>query len=249
MDTIKLKNTDTRAPKDFDKAKTKEKTEEILEELDGLQNLLYAESKHSVLIILQGMDGSGKDGLIRKVLGNMNPQGVMVTSYKVPTEEELSHDFLWRIHKKTPAKGMIQVFNRSHYEDVLVTRVHKMIDDSTARKRMEAINDFEKLLQDHNNTHILKFFLHISEDEQHKRLGERLHDPTKMWKYNHRDFEEAKLRDVYEQMYEECFSTCNNPPWNIVPSDQNWYKEFVVASALHDMLKDLDMRYPGIKQE
>ena len=114
MDTIKLKNTDTRAPKDFDKAKTKEKTEEILEELDGLQNLLYAESKHSVLIILQGMDGSGKDGLIRKVLGNMNPQGVMVTSYKVPTEEELSHDFLWRIHKKTPAKGMIQVFNRSH---------------------------------------------------------------------------------------------------------------------------------------
>ena len=145
MDTIKLKNTDTRAPKDFDKAKTKEKTEEILEELDGLQNLLYAESKHSVLIILQGMDGSGKDGLIRKVLGNMNPQGVMVTSYKVPTEEELSHDFLWRIHKKTPAKGMIQVFNRSHYEDVLVTRVHKLIDDTTARKRMDAINDFEKM--------------------------------------------------------------------------------------------------------
>jgi PPK2 family polyphosphate:nucleotide phosphotransferase len=249
MDTFKLKNTDTRAPKDFDKAKTKEKTQEILEELDGLQNLLYAESKHSVLIILQGMDGSGKDGLIRKVLGNMNPQGVLVTSYKVPTEEELSHDFLWRIHKKTPAKGMIQVFNRSHYEDVLVTRVHKMIDDTTARKRMEAINDFEKMLQDHNNTHILKFFLHISEDEQHKRLGERLHDPTKMWKYNHRDFEEAKLRDVYEQMYEDCFAVCNNPPWTVVPSDQNWYKEYVVASALHDLLKDLDMKYPGIKQE
>lgn len=249
MDTVRLKNIDTRAPRDLDKATTKEKTKQILEELDGLQNLLYAENKHSMLIVLQGMDGSGKDGLIRKVLGNMNPQGVTVRSYKAPTDEELAHDFLWRIHQHTPAKGMIQVFNRSHYEDILVTRVHKWVDDATAHKRMNAINDFEKLIQDHNNTHILKFYLHISAEEQQQRLHERVRDPTKMWKYNQRDFEESKLWDIYEEVYDECFNNCANPPWTIVPSDQNWYKEFIVASALHDLLKGLDMQYPGLKQE
>ena len=140
-----------------------------MKELDELQNLLFAENKHSVLVVIQGMDGSGKDGVIRNVFGNMNPQGVTVKSYKVPTAEELSHDFLWRIHQHAPAKGMIQVFNRSHYEDILVTRVHKWCDDETAQKRMKAINDFEELLQEHNNTHILKFYLHISPEEQHEQ--------------------------------------------------------------------------------
>jgi PPK2 family polyphosphate:nucleotide phosphotransferase len=246
---IHLDKISARAPEDFDKKETKEKTKVILEELVELQNLLYAENKHAVLIILQGMDASGKDGVIRNVLGGMNPQGVMVKSFKAPTEEELSHDFLWRIHRHAPAKGMIQVFNRSHYEDVLVTRVHKWCDDEQAKKRMKAINHFEEMLHDHNNTRILKFYLHISPEEQQQRLDERMKDPTKMWKYNPKDHDEAKLRDKYLHMYEECFDKCNNPPWEIVPSDQNWYKEYVIAHKLHDLLKGLDMKYPELKQE
>ncbi|MCY7309179.1 MAG: polyphosphate kinase [Chitinophagaceae bacterium] len=248
MSQIKLSEISARAPKDLDKAETKKKTALILEELDELQNLLFAESKHSVLVVIQGMDGSGKDGVIRNVLGNMNPQGVTVQSYKAPTAEELSHDFLWRIHQHAPAKGMIQVFNRSHYEDILVTRVHKWCDDETATKRMNAINDFEKLLQEHNHTHILKFYLHISPEEQQGRLNERMKDPAKMWKYNEKDFEEARLWDIYMQMYEDCFNNCNNPAWIIVPADQNWYKENIIASQLHALLKSLDMQFPGMKK-
>lgn len=248
MSSVKLSTLDTRAPKDLDKKEIKEKTEKILAELDELQNLLYAEGKHSILVVIQGMDGSGKDGVIRNVLGNMNPQGVTVKSYKAPTADELSHDFLWRIHQHAPAKGMIQVFNRSHYEDILVTRVHKWCDDETARKRMAAINDFEKLLQEHNHTHILKFYLHVSPEEQHERLSERMKDPAKMWKYNEKDFEEAKLWDVYMEMYEDCFANCNNPEWTIVPADQNWYKEYIIATALRDLLKGLDMQFPGMKK-
>ena len=248
MTNISLKEIDTRAPKDLDKSATKEKTRSIVEELDELQNLLYAEHKHSLLVIIQGMDASGKDGLIRNVLGNMNPQGVTVKSYKVPTEEELSHDFLWRIHHHTPQKGMIQVFNRSHYEDIVITRVHQWCDDKLAKKRMKAINDFEELLQDHNNTHILKFYLHISPEEQHERLSERVKDPAKMWKYNERDFEEAKIWNKYMEMYEDCFKNCDKPAWTIVPADQNWYKEYVVATTLRDKLKGLKMQFPGLKK-
>ena len=248
MSKIKLSEIEARAPKGLDKAVTKEKTEGILKELDDLQNLLFAEGKHSVLVVIQGIDGSGKDGVIRNVLGNMNPQGVAVKSYKAPTAEELSHDFLWRIHHYAPAKGMIQVFNRSHYEDILITRVHKWCDDETARKRMNAINDFEKLLQEHNNTHILKFYLHVSPEEQQGRLSERMKDPTKMWKYNEKDFEEAKLWDVYMEMYEDCFNNCNNPAWSVVPSDQNWYKEYIIASQLCELLKGLNMQFPGLKK-
>lgn len=247
MGKTSLKDISTKAPKDLDKETTKEVTGKILEELDGLQNLLFAESKHSVLVVIQGMDGSGKDGVIRNVLGNMNPQGVTVKSYKAPTAEELSHDFLWRIHQHAPAKGMIQVFNRSHYEDILVTRVHNWCDEDTAKKRMNAINDFEKLIQDHNNTHILKFYLHVSPEEQHERLAERMQDPAKMWKYNAKDFEEAKLWDVYMEMYEDCFEQCDKPEWTIVPADQNWYKEYIIAKALRDLLKGLDMKFPGMK--
>jgi PPK2 family polyphosphate:nucleotide phosphotransferase len=248
MNKIILKDISTRAPKEPGKQETKEKLEKILTELDDLQNLLYAENKHSILIVIQGMDGSGKDGVIRNVLTSMNPQGVNVKSYKAPAPEELSHDFLWRIHQYAPAKGMIQVFNRSHYEDVLVTRVHKWCDDETAKKRMKAINDFEQLLQEHNNTHILKFYLHISPEEQQERLHERLKNPAKMWKYNEKDFEEAKLWDIYMQVYEDCFNHCNNPPWIIVPADQNWYKEFIIASQIYELLKSLDMQFPGLKK-
>src|SRR6185312_12343359 len=169
MSHIILKEISTRAGKEFDKSDTKDKTLKILEELDELQNLLFAENKHSILVVIQGMDASGKDGVVRNVFTSMNPQGVSVKSFKAPTPEELSHDFLWRIHSHAPDKGMIQIFNRSHYEDILITRVHKWCDDKTAKKRMKAINEWETLLTQHNNTSILKFYLHISPEEQQER--------------------------------------------------------------------------------
>ncbi len=248
MSHINLKEINTRAGKEFDKQETKDKTAKILEELDDLQNLLFAENKHSILVVIQGMDASGKDGVIRNVFTSMNPQGVNVKSFKAPTPEELSHDFLWRIHSHAPAKGMIQIFNRSHYEDILITRVHKWCDDKTAKKRMKAINEWENLLTQHNNTHILKFYLHISPEEQQERLSERIKDPSKMWKYNATDFEEAKLWDIYMHMYEDCFKNCSEIPWIIVPSDQNWYKEYIIASTLRDTLEGLKMQYPGLKK-
>jgi PPK2 family polyphosphate:nucleotide phosphotransferase len=248
MDTPKLEKIDTRAPSSFDKQDTKDKTAKTLEELNDLQNLLYAESKHAILVVIQGMDASGKDGLIRHVFGTMNPQGVTVHSFKQPTAEDLAHDFLWRIHLHTPAKGYIQIFNRSQYEDILITRVHKLIDDETAKQRMKAINDFEEMLVENNNTEILKFYLHVSSEKQHERLQERINDKTKQWKYNEQDFVEAALRKEYLNAYEDCFKHCNKIPWTIVPADQNWYKEFIVADELCKTLKDLKMKYPGIKK-
>ncbi|MCB9046955.1 MAG: polyphosphate kinase [Chitinophagales bacterium] len=248
MGEIRLKDISTRAPKGWDKDETKNKLTAILTELDELQNLLYAENKHSILIVLQGMDASGKDGLVRDVFSHVNPNGVRVYSFKVPTELELSHDFLWRVHQVTPPKGMIHVFNRSHYEDILVTRVHNMIDDATAIKRIKAINDFENLLANHANTHILKFYLHVSQEEQHDRLEERLKIPRKMWKYNSRDFDESALWDTYMKYYEEAFNACSDIPWHIVPSDQNWYKSYFIAEKLRNLLNGLNMKYPGIKK-
>jgi PPK2 family polyphosphate:nucleotide phosphotransferase len=243
-----LTDISTKAPKECDKAKTKEDILLLKETLDNLQNLLYAENKHSILLIIQGMDASGKDGAIRKVFSGLNPQGVNVISFKVPTEEELSHDFLWRIHRHTPAKGMIQIFNRSHYEDVLITRVHGLCDEATAKKRFGAINDFERLLVEHNHTSILKFYLHISPEEQQERLQERVHNPAKSWKYNARDFEEAKRWNEYMAAYEDVFANCNVVPWTIVPSDQNWYKEYIITKTLADTLGSLNMQFPQPKE-
>lgn len=248
MSRIVLSKISPRAPKSLNKEKIKTKTEKLLQELDELQNLLFAESKHSVLVVIQGMDASGKDGAIKNIFGTLNPQGVLVKSFKAPTAEELSHDFLWRIHQHAPAKGMIQVFNRSHYEDILVTRVHKWCDDKTAKLRMTAINDFESLITQHNHTHILKFYLHVSKEEQQQRLEERLTDKRKQWKYNAKDFEEAKLWKEYMNAYEDCFNHCNKIPWTITPADQNWYKEYVIAAELHQLLKSLNMQYPGLKK-
>ncbi len=248
MPKIDLSKISTCAPKGFNKEKTKDATKRLLEALDELQNLLYAEAKHSVLVVIQGMDGSGKDGAVRNVFGSLNPQGVLVQSFKAPTAEELSHDFLWRVHKHAPPKGVIQIFNRSHYEDILVARVHKWCSDALAKKRMKAINDFETLLQEHSNTHILKFYLHISPEEQQIRLQERIKDPSKQWKYNEKDFEEAKLWKEYVAAYENCFSNCNKPSWMITPADQNWYKEYVIATTLHKLLISLKMQYPGLKK-
>ena len=246
---IQLSKINTRAPKVCDKEVYKLKTAAILEELDAVQNLLYAEHKHSILLVIQGMDASGKDGLTKDVFGSMNPQGVRVSSYKVPTEEERNHDFLWRIHKNAPEKGMIHIFNRSHYEDILVTRVHGYCDKKTATKRMEAINDFEKLLTEHNDTTILKLYLHISQERQHERLKERMELPHKMWKYNQSDFAESERWDEYRNYYEEAFEKCNDVPWHIIPADQNWYKSYLVAVLLRDTLKSFNMKFPGLKQE
>jgi PPK2 family polyphosphate:nucleotide phosphotransferase len=248
MTAIHLNKISTRAPKGQNKEIVKAKTAKLVDELDGLQNLLYAEAKHSVLVIIQGMDASGKDGLVRDVLGRLNPQGVTVRSFKIPTAEELSHDFLWRIHEHCPAKGIIQVFNRSQYEDVLVTRVHKLCSDKLAKERMKAINDFEELITKHNQTHILKFYLHISPEEQKKRLEERIDNPQKNWKFNKNDAAEAKLSKDYMKMYEDCFAHCNKVPWQIIPADQNWYKDHLVAAALHKLLSGLKMKYPTIKK-
>jgi PPK2 family polyphosphate:nucleotide phosphotransferase len=244
-----LSKISTRAPKGMDKEQTKQELAGILTELDELQNRLYAEAKHSLLVVIQGMDASGKDGAIKNVFGTLNPLGVAAISFKAPTAEDLGHDFLWRIHKHVPLKGNIQIFNRSHYEDVLITRVHKWIDEETAFKRMQAINDFEKLLFEHNQTQVLKFYLHVSPEKQEERLRERISDTRKQWKYNEKDFSEARLWDDYMKAYEDCFDKCNDIPWTIVPADQNWFKEYTIASTVRDTLKGLDMKYPGIKKE
>ncbi len=245
---ISLSKIDTRAPKSFKKEIIKEELLKMYAEIDELQNLLYAENKHSLLIIVQGMDASGKDGLVRDVFSHVNPNGVNVISFKVPTEEELSHDFLWRIHSKVPKSGMIHVFNRSQYEDVLVTRVHGKVSDALAKKRMKAINDFEQLLTEHNNTTILKFYLHISPEEQMIRLKERLTIPSKMWKYNQSDIIEAQSWDAYMKYYEDVFEHCADVPWQIIPSDQNWYKCYLVAKRVLETLKSFNMQYPGLKK-
>jgi PPK2 family polyphosphate:nucleotide phosphotransferase len=246
---MKLKDISTKAPDDLKKQEKKEEIEKLKAEMDVLQNLMYAENKHSLLVILQGLDASGKDGVIKKVFGGLNPQGVRVQSFKVPTEPELGHDFLWRIHQYAPQKGYIQIFNRSHYEDVLVTRVHGWCDDETAEKRFKAINDFEQLLAEHNQTLILKFYLHVSAEEQQERFAERLKDPSKFWKYNKRDQEEAKLRDRYLEMYEEVFEACNKVPWTIVPADQNWHKEYLIAKTVVESLRSLNMKYPQLPSD
>ena len=244
-----LSQIDTRAPKSWDKEKTKNKTKALLEELNQLQNLLFAEGKHALLVIIQGMDASGKDGIIRDVFTSVNPMGVNVKSWKAPTTEELAHDFLWRIHQHTPAKGMIHIHNRSHYEDVLVTRVHHWIDEATAKKRMNAINQFEHILKENNHTTILKFYLHVSHDEQLSRLKERMEIQEKMWKYNENDLKESELWDTYMSYYEECFSSCqSSAPWHIIPADQNWYKNYLIAEKLVSTLKSFKMKYPGFKK-
>jgi PPK2 family polyphosphate:nucleotide phosphotransferase len=246
---IQLANISTRAPEGLEKKATKEETAKLLEEFDALQYLLYAENKHSVLVILQGMDASGKDGAIKNVFGTLNPQGVRVHSFKVPTQRELSQDFLWRVHQHAPPKGMIQIFNRSQYEEVLISRVKGWCNDECAQRRFEAINDFEKLLQQHNTTSIFKFYLHISYEEQHERLMERLEDPRKHWKYNKGDFEERALWDQYMLMYEDIFRHCNHVPWTIVPADQNWVKEYTIAKTVVEHLRTLDMKFPQLPKE
>lgn len=228
-----------------DKQKTVAGTGKLAGRLDELQDLLFAEHKHKVLIVLQGMDTSGKDGTIRHVMSNVSPQGVRVTSFRRPTPTELDHDYLWRVHAQTPETGEVVIFNRSHYEDVLVVRVHELVPEKVWRKRYDQINEFEQLLAE-NGVTILKFFLHISRDEQKKRLQERLDDPSKRWKFQHGDIEERKLWDDYIQAYRDAIEKTSTEwaPWFVVPANRKWYRNWVVGSAIVHTLEKLHMEYP-----
>jgi PPK2 family polyphosphate:nucleotide phosphotransferase len=242
-----LSSTSTHAPKSFSKEKFKEKTLHYRKKIAEYQKVFYAEQKYSLLIILQGLDASGKDGLIANVFSGLNPFGCNVAAFKAPTTTELAHDFLWRIHQNTPAKGMIHIFNRSHYEDLLVPVVNKQIDKKTIEHRVRDINNFEKMLED-NGTIILKFYLHISREEQKQRLEERQTNPKKFWKHNDLDWSTREKWDKYQNAYEDIFKDCNNPKWEIVPADQNWYKEYLVSKKVCETMESLKLEYPKLKK-
>jgi PPK2 family polyphosphate:nucleotide phosphotransferase len=247
MKKVKLSELDARAPKKFHKEELKKETEKLKIKIEELQNLMYAEGKHALLVVLQGMDASGKDGVSKNVLSVVNPMGCRVIAFKKPTEVEMKHDFLWRIHQQVPEKGMMHVFNRSHYEDVVIQRVHKWVDEKTIRQRFGHINDFERLLIESGTT-ILKFYLHISKEEQLERLQERMSDKTKMWKHNESDLVEREYWKDYMKAYEDAFENCSETvAWDIIPSDQNWYKEYLVAKKIVETMEGLKMKYPGLK--
>jgi len=229
--------------------KDKDAAEEALQKntarLAELQYLLYAENKHSVLIVFQALDAGGKDGTIRHVMSSLNPQGTAVTSFKVPSTEEAAHDFLWRIHKATPRKGEFAIFNRSHYEDVLVVRVHNLVPRSVWSKHYDHINAFEKLLADHH-VKILKFFLHISKEEQRARFEKRLDDPTRQWKLSPADFSERNYWDAYLEAYEDALTRCSTTwaPWYVIPANKKWFRNLAVSQILVECLEELNMEFP-----
>ena len=210
-----------------------------------LQYLLYAENRHAVLIVFQSIDAGGKDGTIRHVMSGLNPQGCTVTSFKVPTGEEAKHDFLWRVHKATPRLGEFGIFNRSHYEDVLVARVHKLVPEPVWSKRYDHINAFEKLLAD-AHIKIFKFFLHISKDEQKRRFQKRLADPTRQWKLSPADFTERDYWDDYLKAYEDALTRCSTPwaPWYVIPANKKWFRNLAVSRILVEALEELNMKFP-----
>ena len=216
-------------------------------ELAGLQDRLYANGRHGLLVVLQGMDAAGKDGCVRHVFAGVNPQGVRVQSFKQPTALEASEDFLWRVHRAVPPRGMIGVFNRSHYEDVLVTRVHGLVPEDVWRRRYRQINDFERLLTE-SGIHVLKFFLNISPEEQEARFERRLRDPRRHWKFSSSDLLERAHWDAYQQAYADVLEACSTEwaPWTVVPADHKWYRNLVVARAISAHLRSLDLRYPDL---
>ena len=249
---IKLKEWDASDTSGYDGKKDdgKDKILELNNELEELQELLYAQGKHKVLIVLQATDTGGKDGAIRRVFEGVNPAGVRVASFKVPTSDELAHDYLWRIHKQTPKKGEMVIFNRSHYEDVLVVRVHSLVDKKTWSKRYHHINEFERLLAEEGTT-ILKFFLHIDKDEQKERLQARLDDPKKHWKFSLGDLDERKRWDDYQAAFEDMLNKTSTDyaPWYIVPANKKWYRDLVVASVIIEALKSLKMEFPPAEDD
>jgi PPK2 family polyphosphate:nucleotide phosphotransferase len=220
-------------------------TDKCLSRLDELQYLLYAEGRRALLVVLQGIDTAGKDGTIRHVMGAFNPQSCRVASFKAPTAEELAHDFLWRIHKAVPRRGEVVIFNRSHYEDVLVVRVHGLAPKHVWSARYEQINAFEETLRE-AGVQVVKFFLYIDKDEQRKRLQQRLDDPSRHWKVSPQDFEERKLWGDYLAAYEDALSRCSTPraPWYVIPSNHKWFRNLAVAKILVETMEELDMKMP-----
>lgn len=235
---------------DGNKKDGKEALLKLNQELEALQELLYAEGKHRLLVILQAMDTGGKDGVIRSVFKGVNPQGVKVASFKTPTSIELSHDYLWRIHEHTPGKGEIVIFNRSHYEDVLVVRVHELVPEAVWSRRYQHINEFERMLTDEGTT-ILKFFLQIDLKEQARRFLARVEDPTKQWKFNPGDLDERARWDDYQEAYEKVLNQTSTPwaPWYVIPGNKKWYRNWLISKIVIKTLKDLKMEYPTPAQD
>lgn len=234
--------------KEWDKKKTKDKTVKILEKIGALQNKMLAQNKFSLLIILQGTDASGKDGVTKGLVKYCNPLGVKICSFKKPTETEYAHDFLWRIHQVAPRKGDVQIFIRSHYEDILVPSVEKYIPEGVIEKRYSLINDFEKLLM-HNDTVILKFFMNVSGEAQKERLMERIELKEKHWKHKDGDWDTREKYNEYLAVYEKILNTCNVVPWHIVPSDKNWQKLYFIADIVLKTMEDLDLKWPELVTE
>jgi PPK2 family polyphosphate:nucleotide phosphotransferase len=230
------------------KDETKERTKGILKEIGRLQYKMYAQSKFSLLIVVQGIDASGKDGLTKSFLKYCFPAGVRINSFKKPTEEESAHDFLWRIHQFTPGKGEMEIFIRSHYEDILVPSVLKYFPSEIIEKRFDIINNFEKLVES-NNTRIIKLFLNVSKDVQKKRLLERINLKKKHWKHKDGDWDTRAQFDDYLAVYEKIFNKCNDIPWNIIPADRNWQKTLYASEAILKTLKELDLKWPALVSE
>ena len=243
VDLSSIDTRDTGGIRSKDKANDRRRMN--IERLNELQPKLYAEDRRSLLVVLQGMDTAGKDGTIRHVMTGVNPQGCRVQSFKSPSAEELDHDFLWRVHRAVPSRGTIGLFNRSHYEDVLIVRVHNLLPKKVWSKRYDQINRFEENLVESGTT-ILKFFIYISKDEQRERLQARLEDPEKTWKFNEADIEERKKWDDYIKAYEAALSKCSTPwaPWYVIPSDRKWYRNLAVSEIIADKLDSMDLQIP-----
>ena len=244
---IRINDFETSPPKDVKKKDIEKKTKKIAKKIGELTRILQAENKHNILVVLQGMDASGKDGTTREVFKYCSPAIVQAVGFKKPTPEEFAHDFLWRIHRHTPTKGSIKVFIRSHYEDILIQRVHQWIDEDRVDARFEAINAFEKLLVADNNTTILKFFMNISKDRQLEKLQERKEESDKYWKHNEGDWEERKMWDKCMFCYEDILNR-SEIPWIVTPVDERWYRNYFVAKKVLETLEGFDMQYPGLSE-
>jgi PPK2 family polyphosphate:nucleotide phosphotransferase len=234
--------------KEWEREKTEEETKKILKKIGKLQNKMYAQNKFSILVVLQGTDASGKDGVTKGLLKYCNPLGVKIDSFKKPTVEEYAHDFLWRVHQRVPRKGELEIFIRSHYEDILVPSVEKFIPAEIIEKRYKIINDFEKLLE-HNDTKILKFFMNVSKEVQKERLMERIELKEKHWKHKDGDWDTREKFDEYLDVYEKIINTCDIFPWHIVPSDKNWQKLYYIADVVLKTLEELDLQWPELVTE
>ncbi len=243
---IILDSIPTIAPKNLDKNSVKEETKQMVEAIGELQNRLFAEKKQSLLVILQGMDGTGKDSTTNDLFKDCSHAGVNVAYFKKPSDEEAAHDFIWRAHRQTPERGIIQVFNRSYYEDILIHWVHGWIDDARRDARIKHINAFENLLIEEANTTIVKFYMHISFEEQEKQLTERVEEAHKFWKHNDGDWEERKLWDKYRSAYEFALNK-SELAWTILPCDQEWYRDYVAAKTILDTLKHMNPQFPALK--